>query len=66
MHCDSCQMVAINGVPCHETGCPNAGKVYRDGEWIKQHECPECGSKYDHALDASLCCEMEFTPDEED
>jgi nitrogenase subunit NifH len=22
--CDQCQLVRINGVVCHETGCPNA------------------------------------------
>lgn len=23
MNCDQCEMLSINGVPCHETGCPN-------------------------------------------
>lgn len=64
MKCDSCQMVAINGVPCHETGCPNAGKVYRDGEWIKQHECRECGTKHDDADDAAMCCMANEEDDE--
>lgn len=22
--CDQCQLVVINGIPCHEHGCPNA------------------------------------------
>lgn len=27
MSCDQCQMLCINGVPCHEMGCPNANSV---------------------------------------
>lgn len=26
MKCDQCEMLSINGVACHETGCPNADK----------------------------------------
>lgn len=25
--CSQCQAVAINGTPCHETGCPNKGEA---------------------------------------
>ncbi len=35
-HCDSCQLLRINGVVCHETGCPDA---WRD----HARECRECG-----------------------
>lgn len=36
MRCHSCQVLTINGVPCHETGCPDAWcSYYRD--------CAECG-----------------------
>lgn len=31
-HCDQCQMLAINGVNCHETGCPNRRKVWNRDE----------------------------------
>ena len=31
IRCDSCEMVSINGVACHETGCPGA-KLERDNE----------------------------------
>ena len=24
LRCDSCEMVTINGLACHETGCPGA------------------------------------------
>jgi hypothetical protein len=33
--CDSCQAIRINGILCHETGCPNTPK-----------ECAECGGKF--------------------
>lgn len=36
VHCNSCQSVCINGIPCHETGCPDA---WRD----KAIPCFECG-----------------------
>jgi hypothetical protein len=32
--CDQCCAAMINGVYCHETGCPNMHKVKVDGEWI--------------------------------
>ena len=38
VHCDSCQMLSINGVACHETGCPNMGARWdRANEtWVRQ------------------------------
>ena len=32
--CDQCEMLSINGVPCHEKGCPN-----------QTHECKGCNAK---------------------
>lgn len=43
IYCDRCQMLSINGTACHEIGCPNMGKVWEDGEWVKYHECYICG-----------------------
>jgi hypothetical protein len=37
--CDRCQMLMINGIPCHETGCPEA---WRDQERI----CQWCGQPF--------------------
>lgn len=31
--CSKCEALVINGVPCHETGCPN-----------QMHECAECNT----------------------
>jgi lipoate synthase len=28
MKCNQCQMLSINGIACHETGCPNIKKVW--------------------------------------
>lgn len=37
--CDSCQVLRINGIVCHETGCPNSYKN-------KKVECKECGQVF--------------------
>lgn len=37
--CKSCEALMINGVLCHETGCPDAWKG-------KQKECRECGCEF--------------------
>lgn len=36
--CDQCQAFMINGLLCHESGCPNTHKKYVDGKWISQEE----------------------------
>ena len=33
VYCEQCQALSINGVACHETGCPNA-----------RHECKGCNT----------------------
>ena len=37
MNCDACQMLSINGMACHEAGCPNSGKTWMPerGEWAR-------------------------------
>lgn len=47
MTCDQCSAVMIQGVYCHETGCPNA----------RRYECRECGSMYAHRDEAAVCCD---------
>ena len=48
IHCDSCQMLSINGVACHEHGCPRADKLYdvESKQWVRLVECRECGFEY--------------------
>lgn len=45
MKCDQCDSAYINGVFCHEHGCPNANKVWdKESEmWVSVYECSECG-----------------------
>ena len=43
MTCDQCQSARINGVFCHERGCPNQGKFWEDGAWVQYYECFDCG-----------------------
>jgi hypothetical protein len=32
VRCSQCEALVINGVPCHETGCPNAKRRQRIDE----------------------------------
>lgn len=48
--CDSCQLVRINGVVCHETGCPDAWKD-------EIRECEECGSEFKPESRLQYCCD---------
>ena len=32
VRCSQCEAVCINGIPTHETGCPNAKKAERDND----------------------------------
>ena len=45
MKCDQCEMLSINGVPCHETGCPNSKKTWVEDrqEWVRFLPCSICG-----------------------
>lgn len=43
IRCDQCEALMINGVFCHETGCPNTRAKYIDGQWVKFYECFHCG-----------------------
>ena len=45
MTCNQCEMLSINGLACHETGCPNAKKEWDKDrqEWIAFVDCFTCG-----------------------
>lgn len=55
VRCDQCEAAMINGVFCHETGCPNSRARYdADSDtWVKQYNCFECGCMID---EDSECC----------
>lgn len=39
VRCTQCEMISINGAPCHETGCPDA--------WMgRKVECFDCGCDF--------------------
>jgi hypothetical protein len=50
MSCPSCEMLSINGLPCHETGCPDShiGTV---------RECDWCGSLFEPEHKRHCCCD---------
>ena len=50
--CDQCNLLMINGVLCHETGCPDSWR------FIKK-ECKWCGSEFEpeHADEGFCSCE---------
>lgn len=62
MKCNQCDSLYINGVFCHETGCENQNKTFRDGEWVNILQCDICGCD---VLEGDYCdCEEYFTEDE--
>lgn len=45
LRCSQCEAVFLNGVPCHEFGCPNAtGECTECGGIVPKHirMCDEC------------------------
>jgi len=58
MRCNQCSAAIINGVFCHEIGCPNMRSRYDAAldAWIKMRECSECGSIVDQS---EPCCNEE-------
>lgn len=58
LECDGCDLLRINGVICHEHGCPNKNARWdADGRmWVKQRECGECGCTVD---DDETCCDTD-------
>ena len=58
MTCDQCQLAAINGIVCHEIGCPNSGKKWnsRAKKWVdpKGKYLPGLGAFMNKELKALL------------
>jgi hypothetical protein len=47
--CEQCQVVRINGMRCHEIGCPIA--------WREEvRECKECGQEFSPEQPQQDCC----------
>lgn len=47
--CDQCEALTINGVYCHEQGCPLAWKDHN-------RECRWCGSDFKPKEEYQRCC----------
>ena len=58
INCDQCDMMSINGVACHETGCPNGRKTWVEARgWVLYLDCFECGCPVE---DGEVCgCQEE-------
>ena len=50
--CDSCNLLRINGIVTHETGCPEAWKDYKVS-------CKWCGSEFYPVEKYQICCSEE-------
>jgi hypothetical protein len=58
MKCDQCDSATINGVFCHEFGCPNKNPP--------AFECRECGSMFDNQQECYECCQDDIDMQAED
>ena len=47
--CDSCNAIMINGIFCHEIGCPDAWKDYKK-------KCKNCGKEFKPKEKFQDCC----------
>ena len=47
--CDSCEALMINGIYCHESGCPDMWKT-------KTYLCKWCGAKFTPEEKHQICC----------
>ena len=55
--CDQCQVLIIQGTPCHETGCPNHWIDPATGEGYSR-ACKWCGSNFlPKDRNQRFCCE---------
>ncbi len=55
--CDQCEAVSINGMACHESGCPNT--------WRNPRKCTACGDMFTPAQRHNKwCLDCSMTDDE--
>jgi hypothetical protein len=63
MSCNQCEMLYINGTPCHEIGCPNQRKTWIPGRgWVRFLECLNCGCD----VEQGECCDCQDPADGDD
>ena len=61
MHCNQCEALYINGLFCHETGCPNERKTWVASrqEWVRFYQCQECGWDIEEGESCNCCEEVD-------
>ena len=58
VHCDSCEVAVINGVACHEQGCPKSHIDPVTGDCYEA-ECAWCGQSFSPEERAQILCSEE-------
>ncbi len=58
MKCDKCQALMVQGVFCHEKGCPNRNAVWGEdlGKFRMLYRCRQCNESYLYEEQAVKCC----------
>ena len=56
--CNFCHAIAINGVNCHEIGCPYSWLDSLTGE-PSPRECAECGQDFKPEVKGQYCCDRQ-------
>jgi hypothetical protein len=60
MACNSCQLLRINGIVCHEIGCPDSWRDY-------PVDCFECGCEFIRESSRDrVCPDCANPPEDED
>lgn len=52
MLCNSCECVYVNGIKCHEIGCPEAWRDYK-------RKCEYCGMEFTPEHEHEKLCSQE-------
>lgn len=55
MPCDQCQVLSINGMACHETGCPNSW-LHPVTDEPYEVECRMCGCDFKPEVQGQRYC----------
>ena len=63
--CPQCEAAVINGIYCHETGCPNERKTWIADrqEWVLFVDCFYCGCEVEENTQCGCCVETGAEPE---
>lgn len=67
IRCDQCNPAMINGIFCHETGCPNERRTWMPErqQWVQFFDCFECGYPVECG-EVCSCQNPEYDPEPDD